>query len=135
MKRLLVALAAISSSVLGNQLPNGHITIRNAITPHMIQYKFFKTHYQPDAFKLSVNGSELKPGSALQIPKSDKNITVRYDFSFAHGLRTGAREIQLNLDTQKSEYNLEFCWNNEWRISAVGAQPQKGSLKKLAYVR
>lgn len=134
MKRLLITLVAISVNMCADPGPQG-IIIRNAITPQMMQYTFFKTHYMPDFFKLSVNGNELKPGSSLEIPQGDKNITVRYDFSFANGWRTGAREITLNLDAQKSEYNLEFCWNNEWRINAWGAKPQKGSLRKLSYSR
>ncbi len=107
------------------------ILVRNSIKPKMLEYMFFKTGYSPDSFKLSVNGKEIKPGSSIAVAADQKNLTVRYDYSFAKGWRTGAKEIIFELDANNKEYNLEFSWNNEWRVIAAGATPKK--VKRVKY--
>ncbi len=71
------------------------IQIRNHIKPKMLEYTFLKTGYCPDSFKLTVNGLEVKQDSSIAIPSNQKTMTVRYDYSFARGWRTGAKRNHL----------------------------------------
>ena len=59
-------------------------------------------------------------------------MIVRYGYSFYNGWYTGAKEIIFDLDPEKKEYNLNFSWDNEWRVNrASGAQPIR--VKRLKY--
>ena len=106
-----------------NQLQD--IKITNKIKPKMLEYQFLKISYSPDIFKLKVNDAELKPNSSMSLPGNQKTMTVRYDYSFANGWRTGAKEIVFELDSQNSDCDLEFSWDNEWRVVASGAKPKQ----------
>lgn len=105
--------------------------VTNTIKPKMLEYTFFKIGYSPDQFNIKVNDQEVKSGSSIEIPAGEKTLRIRYDFSFAKGWRTGAKEIIFELAQDQKEYNLEFSWYDQWRIIAQGAKPQK--VKHLKY--
>jgi hypothetical protein len=126
---LLIGVASIFSQELTINQQN--IKITNKIKPKMLEYQLLKMSYSPDIFKLKINNHELKPNSSLCVPCDQKTMIVRYDYSFANGWRTGAKEITFELDPKSTECNLEFSWNNEWRIVASGAKPKK--VKRVKY--
>jgi hypothetical protein len=130
---LLIGASALCARTEDAGHPKTLTTIRvtNAIKPHMLEYTFLKIGYSPDQFSVKVNDHELKTGSSLEIPADQKTVRVRYDFSFAKGWRTGAKEIVFELGPDQKEYNLEFSWHNNWRIIAQGAKPQK--VKRLKF--
>lgn len=108
-----------------------HYTITNGITKEMAGYEFWKTKYYPDRLAVSVNGKAIDSGTSLEIPTSDKTVSVRYDYSFAGGWRTGAKEVLLELSPGIKSYCLNFSWHDKWRIKAEGAQPKEA--KRLRY--
>ena len=104
------------------------ITIKNSITPPMLEYTWLKKVYKPEFFTLRVNGKPLKPGASLSIPITDNKLTVRYDYSFVVGWwfkRNGANEIIFKLNPTKKEYDLSFSWQNEFRVIIPDALAQK----------
>ena len=107
------------------------IVIRNNIKPKMLEYTFLKIGYSPDSFSLKVNGTQVLPGSSIGLASNKKTMTVRYDYSFAKGWRTGAKEIIFELDPKNKECDLEFSWYNQWRVVASGAKAQK--VKRVKY--
>lgn len=108
-----------------------HYTITNGITKEMTGYEFWKTKYYPDRLAISINGKSIDSGASLEIPTSDKTVSVRYDYSFANGWRTGAKEVLLELSPGIKSYCLNFSWHDNWRIKAEGAQPK--DVKRLRY--
>ncbi|CAN5177897.1 hypothetical protein BH09DEP1_BH09DEP1_7400 [soil metagenome] len=106
-------------------------TIKNSITKKMTGYEFLKITYHPEDFQISVNGKALEPGATLTVPTTEKKLTVRYDYSFYRGWRTGAKEVTLELSSDKQAYDLNFSWHDKWRIMAEGAQAKE--VKKLKY--
>ena len=106
---------------------NHPITITNNIQPKMLKY----WSYSPDIFTLKINGQLVKPGHSVSIPAESNSMNVRYDYSFAKGFRTGAKEITFEIDPAQKEYDLKFSWHNESRVIATGAKPQK--VKKLKF--
>ncbi len=122
---------AIPVAALSQQECPTTISIHNKIKPKMLEYTFLKVGYSPDSFKLKVNGNEVKPGSSISVPNNQKMLIVRYDYSFAKGWRTGAKEITFELNPKNKDCDLEFSWNNEWRVMASGAKPQK--VKRVKY--
>jgi hypothetical protein len=126
MKRILILLICVSSICAREaQKKQQNIKIINKIKPKMLEYQLLKMSCAPDIFKLKVNNTELKPNSSVNVPSNQKTMTVRYDYSFANGWRSGAKEIIFELDPKSTECNLEFSWNNEWRIVASNAKPKK----------
>lgn len=109
--------------------PEPDLTIINTIKPDMLKYSFLGASYSPDSFELRVQGKPLKPGQSLSIPKQ-KKLAVRYDYSFAKGMHTGAKEIEFDLEPQTTQLELTFSWDNKWRICALGAKPQKAKILK-----
>lgn len=101
------------------------IMVHNNIKPEMLEYSLLKMKYTPDSFSLKANGTLIKPGTSLPIPTEGNTLIIRYDYSFAKGWRTGAKEIVFELEKDTSECDVQFSWNNQWRIIAGGAQPQK----------
>src|SRR5437588_751670 len=113
---LLIAASSLFASneeAIHQKIPNT-IRVTNTIKPHMLEYTFLKIGYSPDQFSLKVNDQELKSGSSLEIPADEKIVRVRYDFSFAKGWRTGAKEVFFELGKDQKECNLEFSWHNNW---------------------
>ena len=142
MKRLLPLIIVASSislslsSLAPKPFPSSqHVTVTNSIKPEMLEYKFqnfwIKKVFRPDLFTLKVNGKLLPPGSSLSLPVDNNSLTVRYDYSFANGFRTGAKEIMFTLTPSQKKYELGFSWDNEWRVNATGAKPQHA--KRLKY--
>lgn len=113
-----------SSSLLQN---THHRIVKNCIQPEMLKY----WSYTPDIFTLSVNGQALKPGASLKVPLQENNMVVRYDYSFAKGFRTGAKEVTFKLDSTNAQCDLKFSWDNEFRIIASSGKPQK--VKRLKF--
>ncbi len=108
-----------------------HYTITNTINREMTGFSFWKTRYYPDRLDICVNGKPIAQGDSIEIPASDKKMTVRYDYSFAGGFRTGAKEVTFELNSQKKDYQLNFSWQDKWRISADGALPLE--VKRMRY--
>jgi hypothetical protein len=132
MKQIWILLIFVFSNIFAKETQNPlggesqkNIKVTNKIKPKMLEYHFLKINYSPDIFKLKVNNCQLNPNSSITIPSNQKTMTVRYDYSFANGWRTGAKEITFELDPKSTECNLEFSWDNEWRIVASGATPKK----------
>lgn len=133
MKHILPFLCMATSFALTAHPPPEikEILIRNTIKPKMLEYTFLKIGYSPDSFTLKVNDKELKAGHSMSLPADKQTVRIRYDYSFAKGWRTGAKEITFELDKQKKEYDLEFSWHNQWRVIAGGATPQR--VERLKY--
>ncbi len=67
----------------------------------------------------------------IELPPDQSKVTIRYDYSFAGGWRTGAKEIVFELNPSKKKYNLNFSWHDKWRILAAGASPK--DVKRMRY--
>ncbi len=136
MKRFLLLCLSVAGALTSAQsfdtlrMKKKQITITNGIQPHMLEYTFLGTSYSPDSFALTVNGKALQPGDSVSL-SPQKTVAIRYDYSFAKGWRTGAKEIEFDLDPEKTDFDLTFSWNNKWRVSARGAAPLKA--KRLKY--
>lgn len=123
---LLLLLSSISIAHTQN-----HYTITNGITKEMTGYSFWKTTYYPDHLEVSVNGKSMEHGKSIALPQSEKTMTVRYDYSFAKGFRTGAKEVIFELNNQQKDYTLNFSWHDKWRIIADGALAK--DVKRMRY--
>lgn len=97
----------------------------------MTGFSFWNSRYYPERLAISINGKPIEQGGSIEIPASEKTMTVRYDYSFAKGFRTGAKEITFELNSQKKDYFLNFSWQDKWRVSAPGALPLE--VKRMRY--
>lgn len=111
--------------------PSNYYTITNNITKDMTGYEFWKTKYYPDQLSISINGKPFESGTSVTIPDTQTTMTVRYDYSFAKGFKTGAKEIVFELSPHKKSYALSFSWYDKWRITADGANPKE--MKRVCY--
>jgi hypothetical protein len=91
------------------------ISIENKITKQMLGYRYFGTHY-PTMFKITANGTEIKPESKEFIKLADNQLTVRYTFEFLYGKRKGAKEITFAVKPQADNLSIAFDWKDTWRI-------------------
>lgn len=123
-------LLLLSSVTIHAHIQNNYI-ITNGITKDMTGYEFWQTKYYPDRLTISINGKPMEPGAKIEIPGTEKVMTVRYDYSFAKGFRTGAKEILFELCPTKKSYALSFSWYNQWRVALEGAQPKE--MKRVRY--
>lgn len=106
-------------------------TITNNITKEMTGYEFWKITYYPDRLAISVNEKLIETGHSIEIPEDKKIVKIRYDYSFAKGFRTGAKEITFELSPEKRSYDLSFSWHDTWRIIAEGAIAKEA--KRMRY--
>lgn len=132
MKQLYTIMLLVSMTFLARS-SSDQIMVLNAIKPQMLEYKYkiLRKTFCPETFALKVNGKPLNPGDSLVLSNTDKTMVVRYDYSFYNGWYTGAKEIIFDLSPEKKEYNINFSWDNEWRVIASGAQPIR--VKRLKY--
>lgn len=119
------------STIAAHGSLNRPITITNNITKEMTGYEFWKAKYYPDRLAISINGKILDTGCSIDIPETEKMVTIRYDYSFACGVRTGAKEITFELSPEKRSYDLNFSWHDTWRIIAEGAKAKEA--KRMRY--
>lgn len=112
----------IISSIAMHAHTQNHYTITNGITKKMTGYEFWGITYYPDRLAISLNGKPLQEGNSIEIPNTQKTVTVRYDYSFAKGFRKGAKEMCFELSPERKAYLLNFSWYNTNRITAEGAK-------------
>ena len=74
-------------------------TITNAITKKMTGYDFRVVTYYPKEFSVYVEDKLLKTGQSLEIPSSNKMVSVRYEYTFREfGIcRKGKKIVDLKL--------------------------------------
>ncbi len=115
---IMLASCAIKSVEFDSKITdqNNKITVKNIIKPEMLSYFCYK----PDFFCLAVNGKKVEPGSSIALSNNQNQLTIRYDYSFAKGFRTGAKEITFELNSDKKEYEVMFSWKNKDRIIMPG---------------
>ena len=107
-----------------NKSINKTVTVKNNITADMLKYKHWSGMYKP-SFILTVNGKKIEQGKQEKIPVKDNILEIRYDYSFAKGIRKGAKIISCNVDNDTKDVGISFSWNSEWHIKTDHAQPQK----------
>jgi len=100
------------------------ITVKNNITTDMLAHKHWSGVHNP-SFILTVNGKKIEQGKQKEIPVKDSILEVRYDYSFAKGVRKGAKIISCNIEKDTKDVGISFSWNSEWHIKTDHAQPQK----------
>ncbi len=127
MKHSIIILGIFYCSMLSStskkEIP--HIRITNTIKPQMLKYKFNRwISYSPDSFEVTVNGKSIKPGESITVPQ-DKELPIRYGYSFAKGFRTGTKEVTFKFDTQAKESELTFSWDDKHRLNASNARVSK----------
>ena|SRR5579872_4741016 len=116
-------IAACAPVDLTQESAETSITIKNAIEPNMIAYKHWTGTYDPDTFTITINGVEVAQGAEHTIPATQDPITIRYDYSFVNGKRTGAKVVSYQLNENITEANITFSWNNDWRVVVDNATP------------
>jgi hypothetical protein len=131
MKYFFITLLGVSSIQLATikNIETRSIKVTNCIKPAMLKY----WSYTPDTFSLKVNGTPLAPGTSCTIPLAQNSIKLRYDYSFAKGFRSGAKEMIVEVEPNKKELDISFSWNNEHRIIAPGIKINKDSIKRLKF--
>jgi len=90
----------------------------------MLAYKHWSGIYEP-SFVLTVNGKKIEQGKQEKIAVKDNMLEVQYDYSFAKGMRKGAKIISYNIDKNTKDVGISFSWNSEWHIKTDHARPQK----------
>jgi hypothetical protein len=128
-------LLVISSLSIGAKeivTPKRTITITNKISQQMTTYTLLGADYIPE-FDCLVNGTLIEHGCKAEIPVVDNTFTVKYRYNFpqARGLYKGAKEIIFEIAPDKKECDLEFSWQDSWRVIASQAKPKK--IKKVNY--
>ena len=107
-----------------NKLINKTVTVKNNITTDMLKYKHWSGIHEP-SFILTVNGKKIEQGKQKKIPIKDNILEIRYDYSFAKGIRKGAKIVSCNVENDTKDVDISFSWNSEWHIKTDHAQPQK----------
>jgi len=100
------------------------VTVKNNITTDMLVYKHWSGVHEP-SFILTVNGKKIEQGEQIEVPAKNNILEVRYDYSFAKGMRKGAKIISCNIEKDAKDVGISFSWNSEWNIKTDHAQPQK----------
>jgi hypothetical protein len=86
--------------------------IKNNITPDMLAYTHWSGSYKPSIFAISAQGTYIKPGQTHSIVLDQgKPITIRYDYSFMNGYKTGSREISFMPPAKTNTLSLTFSWH------------------------
>ena len=107
-----------------NKFINKTVTVKNNITTDMLKYKHWSGIHEP-SFILTVNGKKIEQGKQKKIPVKDNILEIRYDYSFAKGIRKGAKIVSCNVQNDTKDVDISFSWNSEWHIKTDHAQPQK----------
>jgi|GEM_PF-4580404 len=90
-----------------------NISITNNITKEMITYKHWSGSYAPSIFTITISGNQLSNNQTTTTKTTTQNtITIRYDYSFANGYKTGSREIEFIISPEKTQYALTFSWQH-----------------------
>lgn len=98
---------------VGNKPRSTHISITNNITKEMLTYKHWSGSYAPSIFAITIGGDRLLNNETVQVQATTQNtITIRYDYSFANGYKTGSREIEFIISPEKTQYALTFSWGS-----------------------
>lgn len=115
------------------------ITIHNKITPAKISYDFCGKN-EPE-FRCQINGKPIfsyrakeklvtTSHNSLAVPVENDEVIIRYDYNFGLGYK-GAKEITFTVPNNTKEYELEFSWKNQSRVTLSQAKPK--SVKRLSY--
>lgn len=93
------------------------IRIKNAISEDMTAYKYWNINYKPSSFKITVNNQELSPDQEQTIAITNNKIVVKYEYEFMKGYRKGNQDIEVTIPPEEEQFNLEFSWYKEPRVS------------------
>ncbi len=99
------------------------VKIKNNIVEKKLKYKYLFLSYIPTKFSITINGQELKRDEKMDVTIKDNKLSVRYDYEFMDGKRTGAKVVHFEVDPEAQELDLSFSWKDEWRIIIDGATP------------
>ncbi len=94
---------------------NQEITIHNNITPIMLKYKHWTGTYNP-TFTICVNNTKIEQGQTVTLPKTDKLLVIRYDYSFANGYKKGTHEVTCIVANNAKNVHITFDWTDANRI-------------------
>lgn len=99
------------------------INVANNIQPEMLNYQHWTGTYEPTTFILQINGEKIEPGAIVELDITDALLEVRYDYSFIHGVRTGAKIIKFQIENKADALNITFSWDNEQHVIIDKATP------------
>jgi hypothetical protein len=110
------------------------VTIKNNISEEEVSYKHWTGKYKPTTFVISVNGQHIEPGQEKEVAiNSDEELKVRYDYSFANGYKTGAKEVAFDINETTKKADISFSWDDEWRIQIENGIPKSVEEASFAY--
>ncbi|SRR6266404_3623899 len=92
------------------------ITITNNIQPSMLAYKHWTGTYNPDAFTVFINDTEVAQGTEIKIPAANSTINVKFDYSFVNGMRKGSKTVSYKLNDDITQANITFSWKDDNKI-------------------
>lgn len=106
------------------------IEVHNGITKDMICYKKrIMFRYHPTLFQVIVNDTPIAEGKTASIClRPDNKITVAYHYSFLNGIRTGAKAVLFNLDSDTAQTNITFSWKDPMHVSIEHGTPVSCSI-------
>jgi len=105
------------------------ISITNGITKEMLTYKHWTGSYAPTTFVITIGENQISYNETTQIEiGTEKNIVIRYDYSFVNGYKTGSREIEFIISPEKSDYVLRFAWQEPAHLVLENASIKKATV-------
>jgi ABC-type transport system involved in multi-copper enzyme maturation permease subunit len=86
----------------------------NGITKEMLTYNHWSGSYAPTVFRLSIEGTSILAGQSGSFQLNKENIlVVRYDYSFVHGYRSGARVVYFQIPSEVNSVVIQFSWQQK----------------------
>lgn len=98
------------------------IEVKNNITPEMLVYNHWSGSYKPTVFEITIVGNRVAQNAIIETEVVNDIITIRYDYSFMNGYKTGSREIQFLLQPGKKQYGLTFSWHAPMHLVLENAE-------------
>ena len=98
------------------------VKIKNNVVEKKLKYKYLFLTYIPTKFSITINDQELKQDEEMDVTIKDNKLSVRYDYEFMDGKRTGAKVVHFEVDPEAQELDLSFSWKDKWRVIIDGAE-------------
>jgi len=98
------------------------VTIINKIDESMLKYKHWTGTHEPESFSIQINGKTVEKGEKYEVTTPHEPLTIRYDYSFAKGMYKGGKTMSYQIDSEKSEADLTFSWNDDPRVIVENAK-------------
>ncbi len=104
-------------TVSNKKTKNTLLTFYNAIEKNNLGYKHWTGTYYPNTFALRVNNILLEQNKKTVVPVTDNTCTVRIDYSFVNGRRTGGIVATYKFDTNIPIHICTFTsWHDDERL-------------------